>query len=76
MTIEQIFSECFNIPISEVNDSIQYQGIEKWDSLNHLKFTVKLEEEYNIDLDMDDIIDMSSVKRIKEILKENYGINE
>ena len=30
MTIEQIFSESFNIPVSEVHDNIQYQGIEKW----------------------------------------------
>ena len=52
------------------------KGLKNGDSLNHLKFTARLEEEYDIDLDMDDIIDMSSVKRIKEILKANYGINE
>lgn len=73
MTIEQIFSECFNIPLEQVHDDIKYQEIEKWDSLNHLKFTARLEEVYGIELDMDDIINMSSVKKIKEIL-HNYGV--
>ena len=73
MSVEAIFSECFDIPSEQVNDNIQYQGIEKWDSLNHLKFTSRLEEVYDIELDMDDIINMSSVKKIKEILQK-YGV--
>lgn len=70
MTLAEIFSECFDIPVEKVTDDIQYQGIEKWDSLNHLKFTSRLEDEFDIELDMDDIIDMSSVAKIKEILKQ------
>lgn len=73
MNVETIFSECFDIPAEQVHDDIQYQGIEKWDSLNHLKFTSRLEEVYDIELDMDDIINMSSVKKIKEILQK-YGV--
>lgn len=76
MTIVEIFSECFDISVDQVHDDIQYQGIEKWDSLNHLKFTSRVEEEYEIELDMDDIIDMSSVGKIKEILRDNYGVEE
>ena len=29
MTIEEIFSECFGIPVKQVNDDIKYQEIEK-----------------------------------------------
>lgn len=73
MTVEQIFSECFDISPEQVRDDIKYQGIEKWDSLNHLKFTSRLEEVYDIELDMDDIINMSSVGKVKEILQK-YGV--
>jgi len=68
---EKIFSEVFDIPESKIHDDIKYQEIEKWDSLNHLNFTSRLEEEFDIELDMDEIIDMSSVKKIKEILKKH-----
>lgn len=74
MNIESVFAEVFGLKAEDVTDDIQYQSIEKWDSLNHLRFTSRLEEVFDIDLDMDDIIDMSSVARIKEILRENYGV--
>ncbi len=74
MTVDEIFSQCFNIPVSDVNEDIQYQEIEKWDSVNHLRCTAKLEEKFDIELDMDEITDMSSVKKIKEILK-GHGID-
>jgi acyl carrier protein len=73
MTVEEIFGECFDVATEQVHNGIQYQGIEKWDSLNHLKFTSRLEEAYDIELDMDDIINMSSVKKIKDILQK-YGV--
>ncbi len=68
---EKLFGEFFGVPEDEVHDDIKYQEIEKWDSLNHLNFVSKLEETYGIELDMDEIIDMSSVKKIKEILKKH-----
>jgi len=73
MTVNEIFSKVFNIPVSDVTDDIKYQEIEKWDSVNHLRFTAKLEEVYDIELDMDEITEMSSVKKIKEILK-GHGV--
>ncbi len=63
MTVNEIFSECFNIPISDVEDDIKRQEIEKWDSVNHLRFTAKLEKVFNLELDMDEITDLSSVKK-------------
>lgn len=73
ISIEAVFSECFSITVDEVHDDIQYQDIEAWDSLNHLEFALRLEEVFGIELDMDDIIDMSSVGKIKEILQK-YGV--
>lgn len=73
MTIEEIFNECFDIETSKVTDELKYREIEKWDSLNHLKMTNRLEEVFDIELDMDEIIEMSSVGKIKEILR-GYGV--
>ncbi|MEL6820471.1 MAG: acyl carrier protein [Calditrichota bacterium] len=73
MTIEEIFNECFDIETEKVTDELKYREIEKWDSLNHLKMTNRLEEVFDIELDMDEIIEMSSVGKIKEILR-GYGV--
>jgi len=68
---EHFFSDFFGINERDVRDEIKYQGIEKWDSLNHLNFVSKLEEKYGIELDMDEITDMNSVGRIKDILRKH-----
>ena len=73
MTIEDIFNECFDIESEKVTDELKYRELEKWDSLNHLKMTNRLEEVFDIELDMDEIIEMSSVGKIKEILR-GYGV--
>ena len=73
MTIEEIFNECYDIETEKVTDELKYREIEKWDSLNHLKMTNRLEEVFDIELDMDEIIEMSSVGKIKEILR-GYGV--
>ena len=42
MNIESVFAEVFGLKAEDVTDDIQYQSIEKWDSLNHLRFTSRL----------------------------------
>ncbi len=63
----------FHIPVSDITDGIKYQEIEKWASINHLKFTAKLEEKFYIELDMHEIADMSRLKISKRFPK---GMNK
>jgi len=51
-----------------VVDSLAYQSISEWDSVGHMALVAGLEEAFDIMLDTDDIIDMSSVAKAKEIL--------
>ena len=51
-------------------ESLEYQSIETWDSVGHMSLMAQLEETFDIMIDMDDIIDFSSYKKGKEILKK------
>ena len=53
---------------------IKYQGIELWDSVGHMTLVANLEDTFDIMMDTNDIIDLSSYEIGKEILKSNYGI--
>jgi len=66
--IKKIFAEAFEIPEEEVHDDIAYNSYQPWDSLKHLQLVSMLEEELGIELEMDDIIDMSSYKKVREIV--------
>ena len=69
-TIEEIFAGVFGVNLTEINDSISYINYEPWDSVKHMRIIAKIEEEYDIEFDMDDIIAMETIKKAKEILKK------
>ena len=66
------FADTFGIAVNEVA-GLQYQGIEQWDSVGHMTLVAAIEDEFGIEMDTDDIIDMSSFDKAKEIVAK-YGI--
>ena len=64
------FSEALGIDSSLVVDSLQYQSIPEWDSISHMVLISQLEEDFEISIDTDDVIAMSSVEKAKEILSK------
>lgn len=62
------FVEALQIDAALVVDGLEYNTIKEWDSVAHMTLVAALEEQFDIMLDTDDIIDMSSVGKAKEIL--------
>lgn len=62
------FVEALQIDPGQVVDGLEYNTIKEWDSVAHMTLVAALEEQFDIMLDTDDIIDMSSVAKAKEIL--------
>ena len=59
--------------VFELDDSIDvttltFQGIPLWDSIGHMNLIASLEEAFNVQFEIDDIIDLSSYEKGKEIL--------
>ena len=69
---EKAFIESFEIDKSKL-PGLSYQDIPEWDSVGHMNLMNTLEEEFNIELDIDDIIDFSSYEKGQEILLK-YGV--
>jgi acyl carrier protein len=69
---KKIFSDSFEIEMSAV-EALEYESIPAWDSVGHMVLMAALEGEFDIMLEMDDIIDFSGFVRGKEIL-EGYDI--
>jgi acyl carrier protein len=69
----EAFASVLGIPQSEVNDGLRYASIPQWDSIAHMSVVAALEEAFGVMIDMDDVIDMSSVGKAREILGK-YGV--
>lgn len=68
-----IFIEVFEISADQLNGSLEYQSIEPWDSVGHMALMAALEDEFDIMLEMDDIIDFGSYLTGVETMKK-YGV--
>ena len=64
---DAIFIEVFEIDLSDLTDDLEYQSIRSWDSVGHMSLMAELEDEFDIMLEMDDIVDFGSYKRIAEL---------
>jgi len=69
--IQIIFASSLNLPLEKCTDELAY-GID-WDSVAHMSLIAALEDEFGIMIDTNDVIDMSSFKKAKEILTK-YGV--
>ena len=49
-------------------DGLTFQSIPEWDSVGHMGLIAALEEAFDIVFDTDDIVDLSSFDKGKEIL--------
>lgn len=64
-----IFSEVFGINEEEVVDDLAYASIQAWDSVAHMAMVAEVEEVFDIMMDTDDIIDMSTFKVSVQIVE-------
>jgi acyl carrier protein len=67
------FSSTFSINEDSLID-LEYNKIDEWDSIGHMTLIAEIEQQFEISIETDDVIDFSSFKKGKEILKK-YGVN-
>lgn len=67
------FIESLEVTEDQLN-GLQYQQIPNWDSVGHMGLIAAIEDAFDIMMDTDDIIDLSSYEKGKEILAANYNI--
>lgn len=65
----QAFTDTFGIGAEEAK-SLKYQGIEQWDSVGHMSLIANIEDAFDIMMETDDIVDLGSFEKGKEILKK------
>ena len=68
-TYNQVFTKTLGIKEIKLK-KLNYQGVKSWDSVGHMNLISVLEKKFNIEMDIDDIVDFSSYEMGKKILKK------
>ena len=66
----QAFATALNLSLDKVVPQLTYNTIAEWDSTAHMILIAEIEGVFDVMLDTDDIIDMSSVAKAMEILSK------
>lgn len=70
--LKDAFVEALDVESDQLDwATLKYRGIEQWDSVAHMRLVAEIEDAFDIMLETEDVIDMSSFEKSKEILAKN-----
>jgi acyl carrier protein len=73
--LKRVFSSTLDVPEETIGDDLAFGVSPAWDSVAHMALIAAIEREFNILISTDDVIDMSSFGKAREILGK-YGVPE
>jgi len=68
--IQEILETVLELDPSEYSEDISTENYEKWDSIKHLLLISTIEEEFQINLNDEDLLNLTSFQSIKKRLEE------
>ena len=67
---QNAFVEVFGAKLEELNDNYGKETVGGWDSVHQLSLIAQFEESFDVMFDPEDIMEMTSYAKGKEILKK------
>jgi acyl carrier protein len=65
-----VFAEALNLSPSEITDELAYNSTPAWDSVAHMALVAEIDDQFDIMLETDDVLELSSFAKAKELLKK------
>ncbi len=69
--IKEVMAKIFDIAVEKIDENTSPETIATWDSLKHMSLILSLEEEFDIQFEDEELIEMMDFKSILEILKNH-----
>lgn len=69
--LRQVFIDALALSPEVDVESLSYRGIDEWDSVAHMMLVGEIESAFDVMLDTQDVIGMSSYSLAREILKRH-----
>ncbi|GAA1029892.1 MULTISPECIES: acyl carrier protein [Amycolatopsis] len=68
--LKEVFIDALQLDDGVDVENLKYRDIEAWDSVGHMALIAAIEDEFEIEFDTDQVIDMSSFKVAVDMVKE------
>ena len=71
--VQKAFSPAFEVEPSSITINTVPGDVNAWDSMGHVTLASSLEQEFNLSFDVDELMEMESVREIVRILQSKVG---
>ena len=71
--VRKVFLDVFGMDGSKFHYGMTGDDIKEWDSLSHMNLVSELEKEFGLSMEIDDISEMDSVKKVIEVVEKKLG---
>ena len=72
--LKNVLANVFNVNASTIDDNASVDTVENWDSLNHLKLVLALEQEFDISFTEEETVEILNYPLIRMTLQE-HGVS-
>lgn len=72
--LNNIFCEVYSVEESALNETFVNTNVESWDSVHQLSMVAAIEESFDLMMDAEDILEMTSYENVKNVLATKYEI--
>lgn len=72
--LNQIFCEVYSVEESALNEEFVNTNVDTWDSIHQLSMVAAIEEAFDLMMDAEDILEMTSYVNVKKLLTSKYEI--
>lgn len=72
--LDSIFMEIFTVEKSELNENFINTTVDDWDSIRQLSLVTSIEDNFEIFMDPEDILAITSYNAAKNVLFKKYNI--
>lgn len=66
--IVEIMAGILDIPESRIDDSLTVEDVEDWDSMRHINLVMAFEEEFGVEFNEEEILQMLSLNAIRTLI--------
>lgn len=73
--LRDVFVEALALPEGVDVENLKYRDIDEWDSVGHMALVAAIEDEFDVQFDTDQVIDMSSFKVAVDMLR-GFGVED
>ncbi|ADJ42033.1 acyl carrier protein [Amycolatopsis mediterranei S699] len=74
--LREVFVEALDLDGGVDVENLKYRDIEAWDSVGHMALVAAIEDEFDVEFDTDQVIDMSSFKVAVDMVTELQSKND